>query len=96
MPSRIQDSPEVQDLDEFHQLVQDLSAILGPSSGIDSEDVDPNGLKELMRQYTSNTDHWSKYALGDPSRPYTRNLVDSGNGKSNLVRSPAVSGSGRY
>ena len=72
-------------LDSFHQLVQDLSDVLGPSSGLDSDDVDPMDIQRLMEEYISNHDEWSKYALADPSRAYTRNLVDEGNGKSNLV-----------
>ena len=38
----------------------------------------------------SNSDEWSQYALGDSSKTYTRNLVDEGNGKSNLVSFDAV------
>jgi len=72
-------------LDPFHQLVQDLSKVLGPSSGIDSAEVDPADLQALMRDYVSNASEWMQYALGDPSRNYTRNLVDKGNDKSNLV-----------
>lgn len=74
--------------DAFHQLVQDLSKVLGPSSGIDSADVDPEDLQTLMRDYVSNVSEWKLYALSDFSRSYTRNLVDRGNGKSNLVRFP--------
>lgn len=76
--------PKTQELDAFHTLVQDLSRVLGPSSGIDSEDVDPAELQALMERYTSTPSEWQKYALGDYSRNYTRNLVDKGNGKSNL------------
>jgi hypothetical protein len=71
--------------DNFAKLVNDLSRVLGPSSGINSDDVDVEELKELMRQYTSDPGEWGMYALGDISRAYTRNLVDRGNGKSNLV-----------
>lgn len=38
-----------------------------------------------MAAYESNEEDWSKYAFADKSRAYTRNLVDSGNGKANLV-----------
>ncbi|KAF8470544.1 cysteine dioxygenase [Kalaharituber pfeilii] len=69
----------------FEALVQDIRAILGPSSGINSEDVDVNDLMGLMRSYVSDSSHWKEYALGDPSRNYTRNLVDEGNGKANLL-----------
>jgi cysteine dioxygenase len=71
--------------DKFHQLVDDLSKILGPSSGLTSGDVNVTLLEELMRRYTSQESEWQKYAFADPSRGYTRNLVDEGNGKSNLV-----------
>lgn len=71
--------------DSFHQLVADLSQILGPSSGLTSADVDVQQLRSLMERYISNEDEWRKYAFADLSRGYTRNLVDEGNGKSNLV-----------
>lgn len=69
----------------FHTLISDLSRVLGPSSGIDSADVDPLELQSLMDDYTSNESEWRKYALNDNSRSYTRNLVDKGNGKANLL-----------
>ncbi|MCJ1228134.1 Cysteine dioxygenase [Toensbergia leucococca] len=72
-------------VDAFQRLVQDLSNVLGPSSGLDSSDVDPRNLQRLMENYMSNESQWRKYAFGDPSRAYTRNLVDRGNGKSNLL-----------
>ncbi len=71
--------------DPFHALVKSLSDVLGPSSGLDSADVDPNDLVNLMSVYTSNEKEWGRYALADTSRSYTRNLVDEGNGKSNLL-----------
>lgn len=80
--------------DAFHRLVQDLSNILGPSSGLTSADVDPKSLVELMRQYSSNESEWKKYAFRDPSTAFTRNLVDRGNGKSNLVRERMTSPKG--
>jgi cysteine dioxygenase len=70
---------------EFDNLVEALRIKLGPSSGINDSDVDPQELQSLMEAYISNESEWKKYALGDPSRPYTRNLVDKGNGKSNLL-----------
>lgn len=69
----------------FEQLVEDLSAALGPSSGLESDDVDPTNIQLLMERYVSNEAEWGPYALGDSSRGYTRNLIDEGNGKSNLV-----------
>ena len=72
-------------LDSFDRLVQNLSATLGPSSGLNSADVNPQDLQKFMEEYTSSTSEWAKYAWSDHSRAYTRNLVDRGNGKSNLV-----------
>jgi hypothetical protein len=71
--------------DAFQELVQKLSDILGPCSGLDSEEIDPELIQEMMRLYHSNESEWEQYALLDPSKHYTRNLVDEGNGKSNLV-----------
>jgi hypothetical protein len=71
----------------FKKLVADIIELLGPSSGIDSADVDPQDLIGLMRGYDSKEEDWESFAWGDNSRNYTRNLVDKGNGKSNLVGS---------
>lgn len=71
--------------DEFHRLVWALSEVLGPSSGIDSADVDENDLIRLMEEYHSKESQWQPYAFADSTRNYTRNLVDEGNGKSNLL-----------
>jgi cysteine dioxygenase len=70
---------------EFENLVDKIRSALGPSSGIDSNDVDCEHLINLMRMYNSKEDGWGKYALVDPSRNYTRNFVDHGNGKANLL-----------
>lgn len=72
----------------FEELVQDLSIALGPTSGLDSDDVDPLQIQRLMELYTSNQNDWRRFALGDSTRSYTRNLIDEGNGKSNLVSFP--------
>ncbi|OBU00929.1 hypothetical protein VE01_00757 [Pseudogymnoascus verrucosus] len=69
----------------FEDLVDSLTAILGPTSGLTSEGVDVDALTRLMREYESKEEDWGRYALGDASRGYTRNLVDVGNGKSNLL-----------
>lgn len=73
--------------DNFQALVQALSDKLGPCSGIDSSDVDENELQELMQNYTSDESEWAKYFFPQANMSYTRNLVDKGNGKSNLVSS---------
>lgn len=91
MPSAVEIEPAEQPansgktLDAFHTLVQDVNKILGPSSGLTSADVDPKNLQDLMRNYSSNEEEWKRYAMSDAGRTFTRNLVDRGNGKSNLV-----------
>ena len=72
--------------DAFHRLVEALSNELGPSSGLDSADVDPKRLQRLMQGYLSKESEWQRYAFKDASHTFARNLVDEGNGKSNLVR----------
>ena len=71
--------------DRFDELVSALSEALGPWSGLDSDDIDIDFLTALMQDYDGSDNKWSKYAFGDSSAGYTRNLVDEGNGKSNLV-----------
>lgn len=69
--------------DGFHRLVEEIREILGCSAGID--DVEPQTLQDAMDRYTSVPSEWKRYALADYSRSYTRNLVDKGNGKANLL-----------
>lgn len=71
--------------DQFEELVLSLKEALGPSSGLDSSDVDVNSLMSLLRVYDAKEKGWVPYAMADPNLAYTRNLVDEGNGKSNLV-----------
>jgi hypothetical protein len=73
------------DTNRFDGLVQGLKDALGPSSGLTSDDVDVEHLSRLMAEYDSDPREWLRFAMGDESRGYTRNLVDEGNGKSNLV-----------
>lgn len=85
-------SPEPHEiaLNKFDQLCDKINAILGPSSGINSADVDVEEIKTAMAEYESDESEWEKYAFADTNYPYTRNLVSDGNGKSNLVRIPSV------
>lgn len=50
----------------------------------EEDEVDVDYVMEVMRSYKSNPQEWRKYAKFDRYR-YTRNLVDSGNGKFNLM-----------
>jgi cysteine dioxygenase len=73
-------------MNSFELLVDDIRKVLGPSSGLNSEDVDVEDLTHLMERYVSHSEEWAPYALSDATMAYTRNLVDEGNGKANLVR----------
>jgi cysteine dioxygenase len=86
-PTRPRDStrPSPEPTTHFDSLVSSINKILGPSNGIDSAGVNVQDLQDAMLAYTSNEADWSKYAFSDPSRGYTRNLVDNCNGKSNLL-----------
>jgi len=81
-----EENPRCMDND-FTSLVKKASDLLG-NGGIDSEDVNPNDILELMMDYTSNRKDWDSYVKtwSSEGEPYVRNLVDSGNGKYNLVR----------
>uniref|UniRef100_A0AC34Q6H6 Cysteine dioxygenase n=1 Tax=Panagrolaimus sp. JU765 TaxID=591449 RepID=A0AC34Q6H6_9BILA len=47
-------------------------------------EVDTDTVKDLLAQYQSNPRDWQEYVTFDPHK-YTRNLVDTGNGKYNLI-----------
>ena len=63
------------DLDE---LIQELRKVFA------SDKVNIDYVKTLMTLYKSNPKDWKQFAKFDPHR-YTRNLVDLGNGKFNLM-----------
>lgn len=48
------------------------------------DDVDVDEVKQLMASYQGGPCEWNRYAKSEPGR-YTRNLVDEGNGKFNLM-----------
>lgn len=50
----------------------------------DSDRVNVEYVQALLESYKSNPKDWRKYAKFDPHR-YTRNLIDEGNGKYNLM-----------
>ncbi|KAK9374547.1 RmlC-like cupin domain-containing protein [Lipomyces chichibuensis] len=74
-----------QPVDTFDELVEEIRRQLGPTSGIDSDDVNVEQLMDAMRRYTSDSSDWDKYAHTDLSRNYTRNGVDDMNYKANLL-----------
>lgn len=69
----------------FNRLVKDIGNVLGPTSGLDCDEVDHTELIKLMEDYHSSETDWLPYAFRDPSRNYTRNLVADTNQKSNLL-----------
>ncbi|EXF86342.1 cysteine dioxygenase [Colletotrichum fioriniae PJ7] len=79
-----EDTLSLKGLSKFDELVEALKDALG-SSGLTCDDIDLDLLMDLMKNYTSNEKDWRAFALADPSMAYTRNLVDEGNGKSNLL-----------
>lgn len=87
MATKARDSarPSPEPINNFQNLVSDINSILGPSNGINSSGINIQDLKDAMLGYTSVESEWTKYAFADTSRAYTRNLVNSGNGKSNLL-----------
>ena len=77
-----------QELDGFHNLVQELSGYLDTAQSLAfSEICDPNAVIHRMRMYQSDRSEWAKYALEDENQCFTRNMVERGLGKSNIVRS---------
>ncbi|KAJ3306738.1 Cysteine dioxygenase [Kappamyces sp. JEL0829] len=52
------------------------------NEGLDTADVPK--IQKLLESYASNAQDWQSFALFDEGR-YTRNLVDDGNGKFNLM-----------
>ncbi|KAK9454245.1 RmlC-like cupin domain-containing protein [Dipodascopsis uninucleata] len=80
-----QESEVLQLSNQFDDLVENIRAQLGSTSGINSDDVDVEKLMKTMSCYISNSKDWEKYALADPSRNYTRNGVDDFNDKANLL-----------
>lgn len=72
-------------LDAFRQLVQGLSCYLAslPSSAF--KDINYRLIIKAMENYTSQSSEWEKYAHKNEKQCFTRNLVDPGNGRHNLV-----------
>ncbi|KAF2157212.1 cysteine dioxygenase [Myriangium duriaei CBS 260.36] len=66
-------------------LIRNLRSYLGYSSGISSYEVQVEKLKALLANYKPHKDDWKKYGQADPSKAYVRLLVDSINGRSNLL-----------
>ncbi|KAL6713372.1 hypothetical protein ACLMJK_008837 [Lecanora helva] len=75
----------MQERNPFQQLVVDLKAYLDHSPGSLFSDIDPGPIIKFMKSYKSESSHWLKYAHRDKDKCFTRNLIDPGNGKWNLL-----------
>ncbi|KAL0979802.1 hypothetical protein UPYG_G00189920 [Umbra pygmaea] len=69
---------EVMKPETLHDLIKVLHKIF------ESDNINVEEVQNIMEAYDSNRKEWEKFAKFDPYR-YTRNLVDEGNGKFNLI-----------
>lgn len=78
---------QAQQLDGFHTLVQELSGYVDTARSLSfSEICDPDAVIQRMKNYRSDRCEWAKYAHEDGDQCFTRNMVERGRGKSNIVR----------
>lgn len=70
---------------ELEDLVADIKAHLGDSSGIGSDDIDAEYLISLARKYISDPADWLRFFYNDTSKNYTRNAIENINRKANIV-----------
>lgn len=63
---------------DLNQLIQELHKVF------EHDRVNVDYVKALLSAYKSHPKDWKKFANFDPHR-YTRNLIDTGNGKFNLM-----------
>ncbi|KAJ2154804.1 hypothetical protein J3F82_000873 [Coemansia sp. RSA 637] len=78
----------VQDPCPSIHTMSDLIAQLNTCMGDTGLGTDPHTVRlvrQLMHSYTGTNSDWSQYAIYKPGTRYTRNLVDDGNGKYNLL-----------
>ncbi|PNS17935.1 Transcription factor spt8 [Sphaceloma murrayae] len=80
-----QHADSMQEPSSLDVLVAKLHDYLGPNSGINSDDVSVDTLKTLLKDYQPRHGEWADFGSADPSKAYTRLLVDSINGRSNLL-----------
>ena len=76
-----------QQLDEFHNLVRELSGYIDTAQSLAfSEICNPSTVIQRMKEYQSDRSDWAKYAHANGDQCFTRNMVERGVGKSNIVR----------
>ncbi|KAJ2996700.1 hypothetical protein HDV02_006260 [Globomyces sp. JEL0801] len=68
----------------LNELIESIHAEMG-KEGLENADV--NKVQALLNSYDANIGDWERYALKNEAGgcKYTRNLVDAGNGKFNLM-----------
>ena len=67
--------PIPKDIDD---LCKDLHMVFS------ADHINVDYVKKLLENYKSNPEDWEKFALYDPNT-YTRNLIEKGNGKFNII-----------
>jgi len=72
------ESTDIPKITTLNDLIRELYR------AFESEHLDVEYVTNLLKAYKSNPKEWKKYAVFDPFR-YTRNLVDKGNDKFNLM-----------
>ncbi|KAJ2884753.1 hypothetical protein H4R27_001865 [Coemansia aciculifera] len=68
----------------MQDLVLSLNEAMG-NSGLGEDLRTVRQVKQLMHSYVSQSDDWVQHAIYHEGSRYTRNLVDDGNGKYNLL-----------
>ena len=74
-------STEIPQATNLKTLMEILESEFARNRGIEGNVA---RLSKILESYRSNAQEWKDYALFDPAK-YTRNLVDDGNGKYNLI-----------
>lgn len=72
-------------------LVKDIKAHLGQSSGIGSSDVNEEYLLSLVKKYASDPNDWVRYYYNCPGKNYTRNAIENVNHMANIVSWSSIS-----
>ncbi|KAJ2775829.1 hypothetical protein H4R18_005920 [Coemansia javaensis] len=68
----------------MQDLIAALNAAMG-DTGLGEDRATVRRVQQLMRSYVSQSQDWAQYAVYHEGTRYTRNLVDDGNGKYNLL-----------
>jgi len=78
VPLQFSDPSTVTAPADLQELIHQLHSVFA------HDDISIEYVQRLMTSYISNRNDWKRFAKWDPHR-YTRNLVDEGNGKFNLM-----------